>query len=377
MINPRAFYNLLVEHGLVDFVGVPDSLLKHFNAYLLDQHNHWISANEGSALALAAGLYMGSRQIPVVYLQNSGFGNLINPLTSLMDTSVYGIPALILIGWRGEPGHQDEPQHTAQGATQEAQIKALGHPYTIMSKDYSELSNQVAQATAWMHDHSSPYIFLVQTGSFEPYASTRKIKKFNYPQRESYLEVLMDLMEEATLVVSTTGKTSREWYELREKRGLGHDHDFLTVGSMGHASQIALGLATKQPSRKVVCIDGDGALIMHMGSLAIIGQAAPKNLLHIVINNGAHESVGGQPTAGFDIDIPKMASACGYEYVASVNSLEACASEFERMWSMQSPVLLELKSNIGSRVDLGRPKNSPKENKDLMMSQIHRGSISE
>lgn len=371
MIPPNVFYQLLIDHGFHDFVGVPDSLLKHFNACLLDHGHEWIAPNEGSALAMAAGLYLGSQRIPVVYLQNSGFGNLVNPLNSLMDKQVYGLPALILMGWRGEPLQPDEPQHRAQGSTQEAQLKALGHPYAIMGKDERVLKQQLLEATSWMQAHGSPYFFLIQAQSFEPYTSTRKNIVRNYPKREAYLEALMPLLSEDFLVVSTTGKTSREWFELREKNKHAHSKDFLSVGSMGHASQIALGLAIKQPSKKVLCIDGDGALIMHMGSLATIGQLAPKNLIHVVINNGAHESVGGQPTAGFDVDIPKIAEACGYAYVSSVEDLESFNSEFLKVLNREGPMLLELKSSVGSRADLGRPSVSPQDNKKELMNYLH------
>jgi len=368
MLKPALFYKLLEEEGVEFMLGVPDSLLKYFGSYAFDQGHDLITANEGTALAIASGYHLASGKIPLVYLQNSGFGNLLNPLTSLVDQNVYSIPVLIMVGWRGQPGKQDEPQHIKQGKTQEAQINALGLPYSILSSDEEKARSQISEAFKGMRKRSIPHVLLVPPGTFEKYELQKTSETKELPlRREEVLEFFVQKFNETDVIVSTTGKTSRELFELREKYGQGHYQDFLTVGSMGHASQIALGIAIEQPKRSVFCIDGDGAMIMHMGGMATIGEQGPKNYRHILINNGAHESVGGQPTAGFHIDFCKIAEGCGYEKTFRVDDISSLEETFEAFMLSKGPVLLEVMTQIGSRSDLGRPTvNTIDNKKDLM-----------
>ncbi len=368
MLRPAFIYKLLEDHGVEFMPGVPDSLLKNFGSYAFDQGNELIAANEGGALAIASGYHLASGKIPLVYLQNSGFGNMVNPLTSLADEEVYAIPMLLMIGWRGQPGVKDEPQHIKQGRTQEAQLRALGIPYTILSSEEGEAANQISKAFDVMRENSSPYALLVPSGTFGNYELQAVSTEKKYPlKREEVLELLVQKFGEKDVIVSTTGKTSRELFELRAKYGQPHHQDFLTVGSMGHASQIALGIALEKKKRRVFCIDGDGSVIMHMGGLAIIGEQKPENFKHIVINNGAHESVGGQPTAGFSIDFGKIAEACGYRKAFCAENKESLNAIVGDFMEQEGPVLLEIRTQLGARSDLGRPTIAPVDNKSDFM----------
>ena len=375
MIKPSTFYDLLIENGTDFFAGVPDSLLKNFCAYVTDnapQEKHIISANEGSATALAAGYHFATGKIPLIYMQNSGEGNMINPLLSLVDPDVYSVPLLILIGWRGEPGVHDEPQHVKQGKVTCDLLDAMKIPYAILAETEALLPAQLERAYSYIKENSAPYAFVIKKGTFDDYVLQNNIKVEAEMKREEAIEKIMLAASEKTAFISTTGMASRELYELREKHGMGHEKDFLTVGSMGHASQIALAVAMQKPNRPIFCIDGDGATIMQMGGMATVGTRKPKNLVHFVMNNGAHDSVGGQPTVGLKIDIPAIAKACGYENVYSVetaNELENTMQAISRSFTNGDNVLtfVEVKVSKGARKDLGRPKSTPQENKKALM----------
>lgn len=361
MISCKDFYELLTEKGIDFFTGVPDSLLKDFNAYIMDNsNNHIITANEGNAIAMATGYHLATGKTPLVYMQNSGHGNAINPLTSLADKDVYSIPMILLIGWRGEPGNQDEPQHIKQGKVTINILESLEIPYTIMPDSLENLTLNVSKL-------SSPYALVVKKGTFEPYTLKNKLETLYDSKREDAIKLIVNSLAEKDIIVSTTGKTSRELFEYREEKRQGHERDFLTVGSMGHSSSIAMSIALQKKERQVYCLDGDGALIMHMGSLAVIGQQRPKNFRHIVFNNGCHESVGGQPTAGFYIDIPAIAKACGYNLVMRAEKPEEIKEKLKLLKNSEGPALLEIRINNSSRSDLGRPTTTPKENKEKFM----------
>lgn len=374
MLKPAFLYDLLKEHGVEFSLGVPDSLLKYFCSYAFDQGSRIIAANEGAAIGIATGYHLASGKIPMVYMQNSGFGNTVNPLTSLTDPEVYAIPMLLMIGWRGMPGTKDEPQHVKQGRTMEAQLQALEIPYIVLSGEWEEAQNQVEEAIETIQKTSGPFAVLVPPGIFEEYKLESEQRSHKYTLgREEVLRLITEYLGSSDIVVSTTGKTSRELFELRAEKKQGHQQDFLTVGSMGHASQIALGIAIEKPDKKVFCIDGDGALIMHMGSLAVIGELSPKNFKQILINNGAHESVGGQPTAGFVTNFGKITEACGYKDAYQVSTIEELEQVLPEFIKKEGPVLLEIMTKTGSRKDLGRPTIAPKKNKEDFMSFISEG----
>jgi len=375
MIKCEDFYSLLVKNGIDFFCGVPDSLLKYPIAYISDhamKNKNIITANEGNAIALAAGYHLATGKIGMVYMQNSGEGNAINPLTSLTDKKVYSIPLLLLIGWRGEPGEKDEPQHVKQGEITKSLLDILEIPYNIMPESIEETHHIVKKAVKYIKKQNSTYAIIVKKGIFEPYNLTNKSETPNNLSREESLRIVVEHLSSRDIIVSTTGKLSRELFEYREELKQNHNRDFLTVGSMGHCSQIALGIAISKPTRNVYCFDGDGAVIMHMGSLAIIGSQKPDNFKHIIFNNGAHDSVGGQLTVGLQIDIPLIAKACGYNSVFKAGTKEEIIEKINLLRTVKSPSLLEIKIRKGARQKLGRPTISPKENKKIFMNFIRK-----
>lgn len=353
MLDVAKFTETLKREGVDAFCGVPDSLLKSFCAYITDNCSaeHIITANEGGAVAFAAGHYLATSRLACVYMQNSGEGNAVNPLASLADPDVYSIPMLLLIGWRGEPGIKDEPQHVKQGKITISLLDTLGIPNETLSDDEYSALETTARLIARAKAESRPVALVVRKGLFAEYLLKNRKADVAAVSREGEIERLVATFPENAVVVSTTGMISRELYEIRERHQSGHNRDFLTVGSMGHALMIALGIAKAQPKRPVVCLDGDGATIMQMGNLAIVGQSGCANLTHIVLNNAAHDSVGGQPTVGGEIDFKKIAEACGYNTV-------------------NGPVFREIKVAKGARKDLGRPKEKPVDNKGLFMENL-------
>jgi len=373
MINSRAFLGTLQTAGIHFYAGVPDSLLKAFCACLSDHVEskfHIITGNEGGAVALATGYHLATGRVPLVYMQNSGFGNCINPLLSLADPEVYSIPMLLLVGWRGEPGLPDEPQHVKQGRVQGKLFDAMEIPWAIIGPETNDYEMIICESIARAESENRPVALVVSQGTFEPYNSTREDHDMPVLTREEALEVLLHSLGERDIVVSTTGMISREVFEIRAAAHMGHHRDFLTVGSMGHCSQIALGIALEKKSRQVYCIDGDGSMLMHMGSLAITGNMQPENFRHVVINNGAHDSVGGQPTAGFSIDIPAIATACGYRDSRCVHDRATLTKGMDWLKKSVGPLLMEVCVKKGARNDLGRPDRKPVENKKQFMDYL-------
>ena len=376
MISPKFFYDTLASKGIDFYAGVPDSLLKNLCAYITDhadaKHNI-IAANEGGAMGLAAGYYLATGQIPVVYMQNSGEGNIINPLASLTDKEVYNIPVLLVIGWRGKPGVHDEPQHVKQGKVTTGLLNVMGIDYTVLSKEEDKAEKQIEKAVTYMQQTKECYALVIEKDTFEEYKLSSSVSTLHASlslSREEAIQTVAAALGEKDVIVSTTGMISRELFEYRAAKNQGHERDFLTVGSMGHASQIALGIALEKPDRRVWCFDGDGASIMHMGSMAIVGSKAPKNYVHVVFNNGAHDSVGRQPTVGLSIDLPAIAKAVGYKHVYSVDNKE----ELERLLTScilpltpEGAAFIEVKVKKGNRKDLGRPTTTPIQNKEALM----------
>ena len=374
MIRPEFFIEALREKGIDFFAGVPDSLLKNICAYITDhfdaQHNI-IAANEGAAVGLAAGHYLATGQPACVYMQNSGEGNIINPLASLTDQEVYNIPVLLLIGWRGRPGVHDEPQHVKQGKVTTGLLNVMGVNYEVLSKEEDKAAKQIDNAAKALAN-KEVFALVIEKDTFEDYKLQNVEVNDLTMSREEAIQTVAAALGEKDCIVSTTGMISRELFEYRAAMNQGHERDFLTVGSMGHASQIALGIAMAKTDRKVWCFDGDGAAIMHLGSMAIVANKAPKNYVHVVFNNGAHDSVGGQPTVGLKIDLPAVAKAVGYKAAISVSSKEELEKELSTLNSQFSaiggPILLEIKVKKGNRKDLGRPTTTPIQNKDALMA---------
>lgn len=371
MINPQFFVETLSKNGISFFAGVPDSLLKNICAYITDNvsaENNIIAANEGGAVGLAAGYHLATGKIPVVYMQNSGEGNTVNPLMSLTDKDVYNIPVLLLIGWRGEPGVHDEPQHVKQGKVTVPLLDAMGIKNEVLSDNEDEADKQIRAAKAYMEETKEAFALIIRKGTFADYKLQKnEICGYQMP-RETAIGLAAGMIEDDSAIVSTTGMISRELFEYRTNNNQGHERDFLTVGSMGHASQIALGVALHKPARRIYCFDGDGASIMHMGNMAITGSMLPKNYVHIVFNNGAHDSVGGQPTVGLKINLLEIAKSVGYERVYSVDNEDNLKDVMKSIRDIHELIFIEVKVKKGARKDLGRPTTTPIQNKEALMA---------
>ena len=356
------------------YTGVPDSQLKPLCNYLMmkygiNKEHHIIAANEGNCVAIAAGYHLATGKIPVVYMQNSGEGNIINPVASLLSGKVYAIPMIFIIGWRGEPGVPDEPQHIFQGEVTIKLLEDMGIQVFVLTKETTEdeLTDIMAQYHGLL-ELGRDVAFVVRKGALS-YDTKVKYENAYCMKREEIIEHIVQVSGDDP-IISTTGKASRELFEIREKLGQGHQYDFLTVGSMGHSSSIALGVAINKPNTKVWCIDGDGAVLMHMGALAVIGATTPENLVHVVINNGAHETVGGMPTVAESLDIVSMAIACGYSYAVSVDNIQDLECALVTAKKNVGLCLIEAKCAIGSREDLGRPTTSAIENKNMFVEYL-------
>ena len=367
--------NLVGIIGSDFYTGVPDSQLKALCNYLMatygiDPHHHVIAANEGNCTALAAGYHLATGKIPVVYMQNSGEGNIINPVASLLNDKVYAIPAIFVVGWRGEPGIHDEPQHIYQGEVTVKLLEDMDIATFIIGKDTTD--EEVAKAMEGFKEilaTGKDVAFVIRKGALTD-APRVEYKNDNHMIREEIIQHIVKASGEDP-IVSTTGKASRELFETRVANGQSHKYDFLTVGSMGHSSSIALGVAINKPEQRIWCIDGDGAVLMHMGSMAVIGANKPKNLIHVVINNGAHETVGGMPTVAGNIDIVAVAKACGYPNTVCVDNFYELDNELEAAKGRKELSLIEVKCSIGARDDLGRPTTTALENKQNFMEYLN------
>ena len=373
MISAEFVCDILKKNGTDFFCGVPDSLLKDFCAYVtenFEKSKNIITANEGNAVALAVGHYLATSKPALVYMQNSGTGNTINPLLSLADDEVYNIPLLIFVGWRGEPYKKDEPQHIKQGKVTDEIFDACKIKHSVLPDDEKSAELAISQAFKYMNETLKPYVFVIKKGTFEKFEKEKPENKFEI-SRETAISTVMDFVEKNAVIVSTTGQISREVYEIREKAGQAHDLDFLTVGSMGHASSIALGIALEKPNKTVFCFDGDGAFLMHMGAIPVIANQAPENFKHILFNNEAHDSVGAQKTSANMVNFKELALSCGYKNSFSVQKLEDLKNILPEFLSAKSPSLLEIKVNCGARADLGRPKEKPVQNKIFFMEKLN------
>lgn len=356
------------------YTGVPDSQLKALcnylmNTYGIDPKHHVIAANEGNCTALAAGYHLATGKVPVVYMQNSGEGNIINPVASLLNDKVYAIPVIFVVGWRGEPGLHDEPQHIYQGEVTIKLLEDMDIKPFIIGKDTTEDELiDVMKEFREILSTGKNVAFVIRKGALS-YDGKVEYKNDNTMVREDIIKHIVNISGEDP-IISTTGKASRELFETREANTQSHKYDFLTVGSMGHSSSIALGVAINKPETKVWCVDGDGALLMHMGSMAVLGANKPKNVVHIVINNGAHETVGGMPTVAANIDVVAIAKACGYPNAVSVMSFNDLDKALENAKKTDELSLIEVKCSIGARDDLGRPTTTALENKENFMEYL-------
>ena len=358
--------------GIDFFTGVPDSQLKGlcdtlFATYGVAGKQHIVAANEGNAIALCAGHYLASGRPGLCYMQNSGLGNAVNPIASLMDGQVYALPCLLVVGWRGEPGVKDEPQHVKQGQVTLSQLELLDVPYMVLDKAMTEDAFDAAFAEILAHLNAGRTAAIVVKKGALSCSMKPKYGNSNAMTREEAVGVIARLAGKRDVFVSTTGKLSRELFELREAMGEGHDRDFLTVGSMGHASMIALGIALEQPDRRVWCLDGDGAALMHLGAMAILGQKKPANLVHVVINNAAHETVGGMPVCEGALNLTGLAMSAGYRHVSRAASEMELYQAVDAAMTAGELAFIEVMCAVGARDDLGRPTTTPQQNRDALM----------
>ena len=356
------------------YAGVPDSLLKALCNYLMftygvDKNHHLIAANEGNAVAIAAGYHLATGKVPVVYMQNSGEGNIINPVASLLNDKVYGIPMIFVVGWRGEPGVKDEPQHIYQGEVTVRLLDDMDIKSIVLDGDMSDkaFAEEWGKITPLLKEGKQIAV-VIRKGALSG-APKVQYKNENPMVREDIIRKIVEISGDDP-IVSTTGKASRELFEIREEKNMGHGYDFLTVGSMGHTSSIALGVAINKPDKKVWCIDGDGSMLMHMGAMGVVGSVCPNNLVHIVINNASHETVGGLPTACGNMDVPAIANACGYKLVLSARDEVSLDEVLKNAKESDVLTFVEIKSSIGAREDLGRPTTTAKENKENYMEYL-------
>lgn len=372
MVRPADFCEALKAGGITFFTGVPDSLLQNLCSYLGDHSRsckHIIAANEGNAIAMAAGHYLATGKVGAVYMQNSGLGNAVNPLASLMDPQVYRIPVLLIIGWRGEPGVKDEPQHVKQGRITTGQLELLEIPFHILDAR-SVLDAVMEKVFSDLEREKAPVALIVRKDTFTNRESHRKTRQRTIFKREAALKMVLSLADAKDIVVSTTGKTSREVFEIRAERGE-QQQDLLTVGSMGHTSSLAFGVAMGKPDRRVICLDGDGSLLMHMGSLPIIGSLKPKKFVHVLLNNASHESVGGQPTVADRVDFRNVVLACGYSQYQKATDAASLSRCWQQLKDQDGPAMLEIVISKGSRKDLGRPTTTPEQNKRAFMEHVN------
>ena len=372
LINVNDFIDYLKSIDVNFFCGVPDSQLSSFCDYIEENCENIIAANEGNALGIAAGYFLATGHFPVVYLQNSGLGNIVNPVTSLTHYKVYSIPVIYVIGWRGQPGVHDEPQHIKQGAITLDLLKLLDIDYVVINKEtsFTDLKSKFECDLLSKLKKGNSVAIVVSKEAFKSYS----IDKFNDNSltREDAIQMVTSYLNNDDLVISTTGKTSRELFEFREKNNYGHGNDFLTVGSMGHSSSIALGVALYS-DKKIFCFDGDGSILMHMGSLGVIGNKKPKNFYHVMFNNSAHESVGGLPTVMSSINVTQMVLSCGYNEIFNAANSDELKEILPKFVNSKGPVFLNIDVDISSRNNLGRPTTNPIENKKEFIEKIRCG----
>lgn len=374
MMQAEVLAEKIKDLGISVITGIPDSTLKPFCDYMnqAGQHtfSHYVPANEGAAVGIAIGNYLATGKPACIYTQNSGIGNMVNPVASLANEEIYQIPMLMMVGWRGEPGTKDEPQHKFMGKITPELLRVLNIKYAILSKRTSlkEIDDAFAEAGKILHDNGQ--YALIITKDFLDQEKTGCYKNKNLLAREDAVREIVSMMQEEDLVISTTGKISRELYEQSNLIKGHHRQCFLTVGGMGHASMIAFGIAKAKPDKRIFCLDGDGAVLMHMGGLAFLGNQKPNNLIHICLNNEAHESVGGMPTGSAGLEYAKTAKACGYPAVYTVETLESLKEVLAQVRTAKNLTLIEVKVSLGSRSDLGRPKETAAKNKSEFMHMI-------
>ncbi|MCR5573679.1 MAG: phosphonopyruvate decarboxylase [Bacteroidaceae bacterium] len=373
MVNQQTLFQQLDKLGVKFFTGVPDSLLNDFCLYLVNNipdGQHVMAANEGNAIAIAAGNYMATGNIPVVYMQNSGIGNATNPLLSLTHNYVYSIPMILVIGWRGDPAINDHAQHQKQGELTPVLMKDMDIPYEILDADETVV-DKLAWALAKTKEISSPVALIAKKAIL-----SQKDKKQTYADsklmnREEAVAAVVDVLGEDAIYLGTTGRATREVHEQLKAHGVGEGHEWLNVGSMGHVSSVGLGLALAKPDKIIVVFDGDAAAVMHMGAMATNCRYKAGNMIHIVLNNGVNESVGGQPSAGYVINLTAVAEACGYRTMGHVvEAKEELQRVVRENQSDEMPLFIDVHVRQGIRSDMPKLNIDHKAQKEALMKNL-------
>ena len=375
MISCQDFFDILNKYDLSFFTGIPDSTFKEWMKFLVDKDDvmlkNLIACNECEAVALAAGYHLATNKVGVVYMQNSGLGKTVNPLTSLCDPDVFSIPVLLMIGWRGEPGKVDAPQHKKMGKITLPLLETLQIPYWILEPDLKIIEKKLKEVIAHFKANKSPYAFIVRKKFFQNYDLEKAVIKKYIISREEAISVIMQNLNNDEIIVSSTGFVSRELYEYRESNIKDHYKSFYNIGSMGCASSIGLSIALQKPNRKVIVFDGDGAAIMQMGAFTTIGKYSPSNYVHIIFDNNSHESTGGQPTNSDTIDFAKIALACNYKSAKLIKTKSALIKTIPEIKEQIGPLLVVIKIQKNARPDLNRPEKTPKELKNALMNYFN------
>lgn len=377
MVDLHKVKQCLIDQGVEFITGVPDTLLNDFCLMVSSQwpkSNHVIAANEGNSVGLAVGYHLSTGSIPLIYMQNSGIGNTVNPLISLAHESVYSIPMVILAGWRGEPNRKDHPQHTKQGELTPVLFDDMDIPYRVLEDNTDQVVESFKWAIETARAKNAPVALIAVKNVLERGEKDDFLTNPNQPSREDAISSLIDAFPENTIFVASTGRATRELYEIRNLKGMSHQNDFLNVGAMGHTSSIAQGIAAGNKERLIVCLDGDASAIMHLGALTTSSIMDLSNFVHVVLNNGAHESVGGQPSAGNKIDLNSIAKNCGYETAPrAVENLHEIPNVVKALVPNTRPVFIEVKIRKGMRRDLPPLVIEPSKQKNLLMNELREG----
>ncbi|MFX1314680.1 MAG: phosphonopyruvate decarboxylase [Promethearchaeota archaeon] len=374
MISCRDFFNILNKHNLTFFTGIPDSTFKDLMKYLAENDgkslDNIVACNECEAIAIASGYHLATNNIGIVYMQNSGLGKAVNPLTSLCDPDVYSIPILLMIGWRGEPGKIDAPQHKKMGKITLSLLETLQIPYIILNPDLNDVERELNKALNYFNEHKSPYAFIFRRNFFKEYEMKKEYLNTYELTKKEAIKSIMSNIGNGEIIVSTTGYISRELYEYRESTNREHQKHFYNIGAMGCASSIGLSIALQKPKNKVLVFDGDGAAIMQMGAFTTIGKRSPSNFVHILLDNEVHESTGGQPTNSPIINFVKIAIASNYKYAIQIETKEELLKSIKDIKNRIGPVLLTIKVKHEPNLTLKRPDRIPNEYKEDFMNYL-------
>ena len=356
MIEVKSLINLLKKNNSNFYTGVPDSVLKELSFALRNKgtKNHIIATNEGSAVSLGIGNYLSTKKVPCIYMQNSGLSNALNPLISIAHEKVYSIPLILIIGWRGSPKIKDEPQHNVKGQITESLLKLLNINYTIIRTiaDLKKFDKQIKSAKK----KNSIVACLIEQGTLEKTKQINKKKDFYKLDKELFLKTLLESLEKNTKIISSTGYNSRELMFLRNKYKIQNSRDFYMVGGMGHSSSVALGysLSTK---KKTICVDGDGSLLMHLGSIKTVGTFAKNNFKYILLNNNSHDSVGGQNTYADDINFKNLSKSLGFKKFYLIKNDRNLKKNIQKFLKDKNLCFLEVKVSNSKIKNLPRPTN--------------------